>query len=364
LEHATSGGRLRAAFNDAKMLRAMKEEILNEINSKLVETLLRRPIRDGFPDSEDKEVLQPAHIPTHEEREKMNKKLLLYGIEVVEKIPMYGYHPKPVPFLQIKVLNPRHIRLVGSILLSGAIRGIEMQPYESHISSILQCFIDNEVRGMDYIHFQNFKFRSPMPSNATLSANTLPAKFLVSSHSQTSLSHSISSPFIGASTHRLWWSENTDPSLISSFGSTPPTRSQEHSEIQTASQVLKGLNVEDLMYSQGSYGGENVELKDEGILPDHTSRSKCSLEIDVCVVDIVNDKVRLRHEENLLLQTVSEKFQKKKQFRYVHSLSEIWMEEIERARRMGFEEALEDDLNEMSMSDVIPQQVSTNINTK
>jgi hypothetical protein len=31
---------------------------------------------------------------------------------------------------------------------------------------------------------------------------------------------------------------------------------------------------------------------------------------------------------------------------------------------MGFEEALEDDLNEMSMSDVIPQQVSTNINTK
>jgi hypothetical protein len=67
--------------------------------------------------------------------------------------------------------------------------------------------------------------------------------------------------------------------------------------------------------------------------------------------------VRLRHEENLLLQTASEKFQKKKQFRYVHSLSEIWMEEIERARRMGFEEALEDDLNEMSY--VIPQQVST-----
>lgn len=337
----SGGGRLRAAFNDTKMLNSMKDELLNEINTKLMETLLRKPpVTDVKNDKSDNKDEQTYHKPTHAERMKMSKTLLLYGIEVVEKIPMYGYHPSPVPFLKIKILNPKHIRLVGSILMSGVIQGVEIQPYEAHISNILQCFIDNEVSGMNYIHFQNFKFRSPMPLNPSQ-----PSSSMLSGQSNNSInSHAStqsSSPFIGANQHRIWWSDNTDPSLVSSFGKV--TRDQEDSgSQQTASQVLMGLNSEDLLFSQDSYGGKESTFRDNQEVqrgdsnmkpcrPDHRSRSKCSLEIDVCVLDIMNDKMMgLSNEENSCedstASTAPNKPLQKKKFRYVHSLSEIWTE--------------------------------------
>lgn len=44
---------------------------------------------------------------------------LVRAVEVVERTPIYGFHEKPMPFLKISLLHPRHVKLVQALLETG-----------------------------------------------------------------------------------------------------------------------------------------------------------------------------------------------------------------------------------------------------
>ena len=220
---------------------------------------------------------------------------------------------------------------------------------EAHINNILQCFIDNDVSGMDYMHLQDARFRPPMPAPPTCQggAESCQGSQCRSTGSLASPSYDYYSPsstpgvmelnsvtslspFIGRNEHKLWWADNTDPDLVSSFGSamlnSGGRKSSESDEIETASQVLMGFGASDLELSQNIYGGnqtprapiENVArpLSDDagsplGYVknggdrpafleeevsrpPDHQSRSRSELELDTSAHHIMNRRMRVK----------------------------------------------------------------------
>jgi len=361
------------AFSSTSILKTWTRRLLTEISAKLDSTLVflskRNDEESGCGDYSDGEL-------PHKTAQQYIQRPLVYSVEVVERIPIYGFHPKELPYLKITLFNPKHISLLAGVLRSGVIQGVEMQPHEAHINNILQAMIDHDVGGMDYLHLRDCRFRSPMPdmperivgTSQTPSSRGTPATPFSLSTSPGSMSSTKSpskrrqrkspaSPFTGRNEHRLWWAHNTPSKMVqdySRYDHGHSTRGQEN-EIypgeQTASQLMQGIDPRDFELSQAIYGGtksheefildENTDLPEPEVPlrdespprpPDHLSRSRCSLEIDATIHHILNKSMRV--DEDVQAENIASK-STKKAFRAVNSLTGMWAEERDRARRLG-----------------------------
>lgn len=87
----------------------------------------------------------------------------IHLIEVVQRIPFYGYYHECKDFYKIYMYNPRLVNRVSGILSNGTVLNTNFQPYETHIPYILQFFMDYNLHGMNLINLSNVKFRSPLP---------------------------------------------------------------------------------------------------------------------------------------------------------------------------------------------------------
>lgn len=354
-------GSLRGDFDDARALQDWTAKLHHEISVKIQNTL-------DFCQSSAADRGEDSRGEKDPQRNWKNTPVV-YDVEVVERIPLYGFHPHALPFLKITLFDPKHVRLLSSVLQSGAIQSTEMQPYEAHISNILQFFIDNDVSGMGYIHLSDVRFRPSLPLKPLDSSTA-------SGSCQSPAAH-FSSPVPLMNEYRLWWEHSTHPSLIGPFAAEAAASATTSTPVpqqggaaprfeDTASQVLKDFSPSDLEISQApSFASVPppaprsalpplpeaiAAVFDEGLdaseFPDHKSRSRSSLEVDSTVWSILNSSMVSEEinpepsNESRLNQECGVKC-KPKAFRAVHSLREIWEEERERARRLGLGSQIE-----------------------
>ncbi|KAL8425812.1 hypothetical protein Efla_004311 [Eimeria flavescens] len=106
---------------------------------------------------------------------------LVYKIEVVRRLPFYGYHREMQAFLKISLTKPKMVGALAALLLQGAVTGAPMQPYEVHFNfepltsffrvclSLLlrvaqtQFLADLHLRGMDAVYVRGPVYRAPVP---------------------------------------------------------------------------------------------------------------------------------------------------------------------------------------------------------
>ncbi|XP_065648573.1 uncharacterized protein LOC100213595 isoform X4 [Hydra vulgaris] len=93
----------------------------------------------------------------------------VYKVEIVKKIPFYGYYKNEKDFLQIYLYNPNHVSVAGDLLINGSVMNQFFQPFETHIPFILQFFIDYNLHGMNFINLSSVLFRAPLPKKDTVS---------------------------------------------------------------------------------------------------------------------------------------------------------------------------------------------------
>ena len=122
---------LRPAFEDASVLARRTSELLSQLTSRLCQALERNAKY-----AESQRVEQGRGGEKSEDPSRWKRRPLLYAVEVVERTPVYGFHPNPLPFLKISLFDPKHVRVLCSVLQSGAIQGVELQPYVSFITVI------------------------------------------------------------------------------------------------------------------------------------------------------------------------------------------------------------------------------------
>lgn len=94
----------------------------------------------------------------------LSTNVFIHEMKVVEKIPIYGYYEKAVPFVKISLYNPADVNAVKEMLLSGCLHGKVMQPYEAHIPYLLQFTMDNNILPMGWLHISEFHLRGKEPS--------------------------------------------------------------------------------------------------------------------------------------------------------------------------------------------------------
>ena len=88
---------------------------------------------------------------------------IIHLIEIVHKIPFYGFHTIKKEFLKISVYDSKSIKPLVEILQSGVISNNIYQCYEAHLSLPIHFFADNNLFGMKLIKCTNFTFRIDIP---------------------------------------------------------------------------------------------------------------------------------------------------------------------------------------------------------
>lgn len=83
---------------------------------------------------------------------------------LVRATPMYAYHSGERLFVKIELYDPSDVSRAQALLVNGSVLGVKTQPYDAHIGFKLQCMMTLGIGGMDFVHADNAKFRSPLSS--------------------------------------------------------------------------------------------------------------------------------------------------------------------------------------------------------
>ncbi|KAK5651292.1 hypothetical protein OQA88_12636 [Cercophora sp. LCS_1] len=86
-------------------------------------------------------------------------------ITLVKGVPFYGFHVGYRFYLKIYMLNPLVMTRLADLLQQGLIMGQKFQPYEAHLSFLLQFMVDYNLYGCDYINSERVVFRAPVPQH-------------------------------------------------------------------------------------------------------------------------------------------------------------------------------------------------------
>ncbi|UZJ54097.1 hypothetical protein CBS101457_003417 [Exobasidium rhododendri] len=95
--------------------------------------------------------------------EDIDRQQFVAAIHLCKGVPFYGYHVGWKYFLKIYFVDPSQNVRIATILQSGKIMGIKMQPFEIHIRYNLQFMLDYNLFGCDYIDMERVTFRQPIP---------------------------------------------------------------------------------------------------------------------------------------------------------------------------------------------------------
>eukprot|EP00737_Agarophyton_chilense_P001418 gb/GEZJ01001593.1/.p1 GENE.gb/GEZJ01001593.1/~~gb/GEZJ01001593.1/.p1 ORF type:complete len:831 (+),score=91.64 gb/GEZJ01001593.1/:2619-5111(+) len=96
-----------------------------------------------------------------------NPRPFIADMKPVLKHDIYGYHPSPIPFVQVFVYLPTTVQRISAIISQRALPEHLIRhhplPYASHVPFVLQFLSDFSLAGMDYIHLSQVRFRVPLP---------------------------------------------------------------------------------------------------------------------------------------------------------------------------------------------------------
>ena len=104
---------------------------------------------------------------------------IVQKVEIIYRIPFYGYHEEKKPFVKVTIYDPNLVPHFGRQLLKGMVLATTLQPYEAHISYIMNFLIEHELSGMSFVKFTKFTKREYPQNRANISS------FLMQQYSQT-----------------------------------------------------------------------------------------------------------------------------------------------------------------------------------
>ncbi|CDJ54269.1 DNA polymerase zeta catalytic subunit, putative [Eimeria brunetti] len=87
---------------------------------------------------------------------------LVHKIEVVRRLPFYGYHRDFHLFLKISLTVPDMVGPLAGLLLKGVVTGSPLQPFEVHLSFQTQVMADLHLKGMAPVFVHKPFFRPPV----------------------------------------------------------------------------------------------------------------------------------------------------------------------------------------------------------
>ncbi|KAL5965017.1 DNA polymerase zeta catalytic subunit [Taenia solium] len=86
-----------------------------------------------------------------------NLRTFVRRVEMV--LSIYGFRDSDSTFLKIYLTDPADVPLLAESLLSGAVLGFPVQPFEVHIPYLLQFCADYNLQGMNYLEATAFRVR-------------------------------------------------------------------------------------------------------------------------------------------------------------------------------------------------------------
>lgn len=83
----------------------------------------------------------------------------IHRIERIKSYNYYGYHHKTEPFLKLHLYNPRMVKQLALIFEDGKVLDRFVPVFWAHLPYILLFFIDNNLRGMQFIEVDQLYWR-------------------------------------------------------------------------------------------------------------------------------------------------------------------------------------------------------------
>lgn len=104
-------------------------------------------------------------------RKDPNKSLFVAFVVPVKGVPFYGFHVGYRYFLKIYTLDPKFTTRLVTLLRSGEIMKKRFIVYEAHIPFHLQFMLDFNLYGCGWVDISKAKFREPVPEDPEKSAS-------------------------------------------------------------------------------------------------------------------------------------------------------------------------------------------------
>lgn len=103
-----------------------------------------------------------------------DQKSPIHRIETMDSFNYYGYHNKKEPFFKLYLYNPRIVKQLALVFEDCKVLGRFIPVFWAHLPYILLFFIDNNLRGMQFIDLDQIywrKGRAPSWSQTVQSSN-------------------------------------------------------------------------------------------------------------------------------------------------------------------------------------------------
>lgn len=101
-------------------------------------------------------IRQERHPLTHLSAD---QKAPVHRIETIKTINYYGYHKDPEDFFKLYLYNPKMVKPVAQVFEDCRVLARFVPVFWAHIPYILLFFIDNNLRGMQYIEIDHLYWR-------------------------------------------------------------------------------------------------------------------------------------------------------------------------------------------------------------
>lgn len=85
---------------------------------------------------------------------------VIHHMEIVNKIPIYGYHPETVRFIQVFLYNADLVKPLAEMFYLGSF-GVVLQPYEAHIDVFQHFYCQLNVSGLEWLRVSDIIYRRP-----------------------------------------------------------------------------------------------------------------------------------------------------------------------------------------------------------
>lgn len=115
-------------------------------------------------------------------RKDANKSLFIAFIVPVKAVPFYGFHVGYRYFLKIYCLDPKFMTRMCTLLRSGEIMHKRWIVYEGHIPFHLQFMLDSNLYGCGWVGVSKVKFREPVPEQAELASSAESSEYALPTH--------------------------------------------------------------------------------------------------------------------------------------------------------------------------------------
>lgn len=104
------------------------------------------------------------NVRIHQERQKLiylspDQKYPVHRIESIKSFNYYGYHNNPEDFFKLHLYNPKMVKQLATMFEDCRVQGRFIPVFWAHLPYILLFFIDNNLRGMQFIEVDQIYWR-------------------------------------------------------------------------------------------------------------------------------------------------------------------------------------------------------------